>query len=154
MKRRRGGSWHHTGKEMLSGWFLIFISGSSSEIIFRGKVMNVLCKKEVTSEARGGLAGCFWKVIPFTGDPCNKAILPLMLFSICFFFFHLFFLILAAARNTLIWGKAPHTHTDFPFLLSEPRRRKWHGRQKLKPSVLQSWRLWEGQKCLDTEIQL
>lgn len=149
MKRRRGGSWHHTGKEMLSGCFLIFISGSSSEIIFRGKVMNVLCKKEVNSEARGGLAGCFWKLIPFI-----HAIKLFYPWFFLFVFFFLFFLILAAARNTLIRGKAPHTHTDFPFLLSEPRRRKWHWRRKLKPSVLQSWRLWEGQKCLDTGIQL
>lgn len=67
MKRRRGGGWHHTEEEMLSGWFLIFISGSPSEIILRGKVMNVLCKEEVTSEAHGVcvcgggwcLAGCF-----------------------------------------------------------------------------------------------
>lgn len=40
MKRRRGGDRHHTGEEMLSGWFLIFISGSSSEIIFRGQRLS------------------------------------------------------------------------------------------------------------------
>lgn len=85
---------------MLSGWFLIFISGLSSEIIFRGKVMNVLCKEEVTSEAqRGGLVGV-QKSTPCIGDPCNKAISCLMMFYLFHFIF--IFRILPAARNMLI----------------------------------------------------